>query len=375
MSKRVLTQRLVHQVKPVCYTQEFYDTQVSTLFLRVYPSGNGYFFVRVQHDGLRQTYKLGASQSLSLRKARQQARLLLQKVRSPLAHELPPITLLEFSKEFFRRYPRHWKPRTLEKNKGVFRCHLAPTFGETLVQDIERKAIEKWFGQMAHAKGSANQGLVLLSVMMQQCEAWGYRLKNTNPCRKFKRYKGAEVERYLSDNELQRLWQALNRLEGKYAIAVMAIRLLIYTGCRTSEVRLLRWVDYRCGHWHLSDSKTGEKVVYLNTCVRRYLREWQSNSPYVFHGKTQAEPLSQGALSRVWKIVCQEAELESVRLHDLRHTYASVAIQSKVSLLVLSRLLGHAQSETTLKYAHLGHADVSQAASRVAKLLADGMRL
>jgi len=374
MKKMSLTQRFVERVKPTSTVQEYYDTKVTTLYLRVYPSGKRMFFVRFQHKGLRQTHKLGSTLDYSLREARREALQLIQQVRSPKKEVLPSITLQVFAQEFFKRYPRHWKPSTLKKNESAYRLHIAPYLGDRDVQSFERSDIEQWFAQLAHVKGSANQALVLMSVMMQQCEAWGYRPQNTNPCRRFKRYKAGEVERYLNKDELCRLWQVLDTLERGNPSEVMIIRLLIYTGCRSSEVRALQWKEYRGGHWHLRDSKTGAKTVYLSSQVRAYLDKWQSDGDYLFPASCNTQPISSQQLGALWGRVRQLAGLEGVRLHDLRHTYASIAIQSKVNLMVLSRLLGHTDAGTTLKYVHLGREDVCQAASRVSNALVKGMR-
>ncbi|MEZ9069332.1 tyrosine-type recombinase/integrase [Vibrio atlanticus] len=374
MEKISLTQRFVERVKPTSTTKEYYDSKVSTLYLRVYPSGRCVFFVRFQHNGLRQNHKLGCTLDYSLRQARREALRLVQQVRSPKKEILPSITLKAFGQEFFKRYPRHWKSRTLIKNESAFRLQIAPYLGDREVQSIVRNDVEQWFAQLSHVKGSANQALVLLSVMMQQCEMWEYRPKNTNPCRGFKRYKEGGVERYLSKNELRQLWRVLDTLEGDNPAKVMIIRLLIYTGCRSSEVRTLQWKEYRGGHWHLLDSKTGAKTVYLCSQVRAYLDAWQSESPYLFPTPCNTQPISTNQLGIFWRQARQLAGLEGVRLHDLRHTYASIAIQSKVNLIVLSRLLGHAEAETTLKYAHLGRDDVCQAASHVSGVLVKGMR-
>ncbi|MGX9522736.1 tyrosine-type recombinase/integrase [Vibrio mediterranei] len=373
MKNMSLTQRFVERVKPTPITQEYYDTKVSTLYLRVYPSGKRIFFVRFQNKGLRQNHKIGSIDGCSLREARQEALRVIHEVRSPTKEVLPPITLKDFAQEFFTRYPRHWKPRTLAKNESAFRLHIAPYLEGREVLSIERSDVEQWFAKLTHVKGSANQALVLLSVMMQQCETWGYRSKNTNPCRNFKRYKGGDVERYLSKDELHRLWQVLDRFEKKNPTEVMIIRLLVYTGCRSSEVRTLQWKEYRGGHWHLSDSKTGAKTVYLSSQVRAYLDGWQLGSDYVFPAACHTQPIPERQLGGLWCQVRQLAKLDGVRLHDLRHTYASLAIQSKVNLMVLSRLLGHSDPETTLKYAHLGREDVCQAASRVSRALVEGM--
>jgi integrase len=375
MKKILLTQRFVERIPSNHLVQEFYDTKVPELYLRVYPSGGKRFYIRFQHEGLRIHRKLGKATDLSLREVRKQVVNEVHQTRY-LADikELPPITIRVFAEEFFKRYPRHWKPRTTVKNKSAFRLHIAPILGDKLVHSIERRDIEGWFAQLNHVKGSANQALVLMSVMMQQCEAWGYRHRNTNPCRHFKRYKAGEVERYLSPEELRNLWHVLDTLEVDNPMLVMIIRLLIYTGCRSSEVRTLQWKDYRGGHWHLSDSKTGAKTVYLCSQVRAYLKEWRKESDYIFPARCHTKPISEVALSSFWHKVRRLAELAGVRLHDLRHTYASIAIQSNINLTVLSRLLGHAEVETTLKYAHLSSLDACKAASHISATLAKGMR-
>ncbi|KFA99424.1 tyrosine-type recombinase/integrase [Vibrio sp. ER1A] len=375
MNKIRLTTSFIDQVALTGRVQEFFDEVVPALYLRVYPSGKKSFYIRYQHDGIRVHRKLGNINELSLSEARKQVRDEVNHTRYLKdIEDLPNITLSVFSEEFFRRYPRHWKPRTLKKNESAFRLHIAPMLGERPVHTLERSDIERWFGQLTRIKGTANQALVLLSVMMKQCELWGYRHPNTNPCRHFKRYKEEGKTRYLDAYELRSLWRALNKFENIHPVVVMVIRLLIYTGCRSSEVRLLQWKDYRGGHWHLPDSKTGAKTVYLCSQVRAYLEAWSSKGEYLFHGEDSAKPLSSNQLTAAWAIIRKEAKLDDVRLHDLRHTYASIALQSKVNLLVLSRLLGHAEPETTLKYAHLSRTDIHQAASCVSGVLAKGMR-
>ncbi|MGX9522672.1 tyrosine-type recombinase/integrase [Vibrio mediterranei] len=248
MPKQMLSQRFIDRIKPSDKTQEVYDAKVSNLYLRVYPSGKVNYFVRFQHDGLRQNQKLGSTDELSLSQARLKAKTLINQIRCLVSNERPVVTLRAFSVEFFERYSRHWKPKTLEKNESAFRLHIAPLLGERWGHSIERQEVEQWFSQLSHIKATANQSLVLLSVMMQQCELWGYRDNNTNPCRRFKRYKEKGKERYLTANELRQLWRALEALKHDYPIAVMVIRLLVYTGCRSSEVRTLRWDEYRGGH-------------------------------------------------------------------------------------------------------------------------------
>ncbi|MGX9522662.1 tyrosine-type recombinase/integrase [Vibrio mediterranei] len=369
-----LTQRFVDQAKPTATTQEYYDTAIRNLYLRVYPSGNRVFYVRVQYQGLRNNIKLGSANYYSLREIKALAKDRIHQEQTIVEEAYPSMTLGDFSEEFFVHYAYKVKPNTLKNYQDVYRIHIALVFQDREVLSFEREDIEQWFDRLSHVKTMANYGLVLFSIMMQRCEAWGYRKKNTNPCRNFTRYKQDNVERYLTHEELRRLWSVLNDLEQENPNFTLMIRLLIYTGCRSSEIRTLRWTEYRGGHLHLSDSKTGAKTVYLCQQVRYYLDHWSSDSGYVFPASDRSKPLGKQRLTLFWGRVRQLAKLDGVRLHDLRHTYASIAIQSKVSLTVVGRLLGHADPETTLKYAHLGSDNISKAASNVSGVLLRGMQ-
>ena len=147
------------------------------------------------------------------------------------------------------------------------------------------------------------------------------------------------------------------------------IRLLVLTGCRSSEIRTLRWADYRDGHIFLRDSKTGPRTVWLSEAARAVLDALTRTSPWVFPAVRRKGPVSKKALSEAWSKVRSEAGLKDVRLHDLRHSYASVAIASGETVLAVGRLLGHRDPETTLKYAHHAEADAERAASAMGAVL------
>ena len=149
--------------------------------------------------------------------------------------------------------------------------------------------------------------------------------------------------------------------------AFALIRLLALTGCRSSEIRTLRWADYRDGHIFLRDSKTGPRTVWLSGAARAVLDAIPRTSPWVF--PAGEGPMSQTRQGSVWRRVRAEAGLKDVRLHDLRHSYASVAITSGETVLAVGRLLGHRDPETTLKYAHHAEADAERAASAMGAVL------
>ena len=147
------------------------------------------------------------------------------------------------------------------------------------------------------------------------------------------------------------------------------IRLLLLTGCRASEIRTLQWRDLRDGHLHLRDSKTGPRTVWLSTPSRGVLDGLPKTSRWVFPSPRASGPVSKTAVENHWFRVRSDAGLNDVRLHDLRHTYASLAVMTGETVPVVGRLLGHKDSETTLKYAHLSETTVRDAADMMGNFL------
>ncbi|MGI2059627.1 tyrosine-type recombinase/integrase [Shewanella baltica] len=353
----------------------FYDKYFPAFFMRAYPSGIRCYYVRFQHQGLRQLHVIGNANDITLDDARLEARKHIDALRYGVVREpAPSLTLCAFAEEFFPRYARHWKPSTLLNSQRGFTRHIAPVLGDVPLAALTRQHIEQWFDGMHASKGMANRLLPLLSVMMQQAEVYEYRPAQSNPCKGFKRYKSTHSERYLSEEELKRLWLALDSHEKASPVAVMVLRLLILTGCRCNEVCSVKWADYRQGHWYLPDSKTGAKTVFLSSFARELLSDWPQVSEYLFWHQSPSQPFTPACLDRFWRPLRQTINLNDVRIHDLRHTYASIAVKHNINILTIGRLLGHALPETTLKYTHLAKRDVQQAANVVSQLIAGEMQ-
>ena len=187
---------------------------------------------------------------------------------------------------------------------------------------------------------------------MRQAEIQGFRAINSNPCSRLRRYPCPGRERYLTFDEITQLSNVLKMHESRSYLSVTIIRLLLLTGCRQSEIRTLGWTDYREGHLFLRDSKTGPRTVWLSSTARSIIDKLPRKSGWVFPAKDNTAPLSVETLYRCWRIVRVEAELSEVRLHDLRHSYASFALRIGETILTIGRLLGHRDPSTTLKYIH-----------------------
>ena len=210
----------------------------------------------------------------------------------------------------------------------------------------------------------------VLSKMFNLAEAWGLRKDGANPCRFVEKYKEHKRERFLTEDEFRRLGQVLSEVEaeGSEALsAVTAIRLLMLTGCRLGEVQTLRWenVDLEAGELRLPDSKTGARMVPLSRAagVLAALPRDPDN-PWVIAGRKPGAHLTD--LQHPWRRIRARAGLGDVRIHDLRHSFASRALALGESLPMIGKLLGHTQVQTTARYAHLARDSVKASASKIA---------
>jgi len=200
-----------------------------------------------------------------------------------------------------------------------------------------------------------------------------------NPCRGIDRYKENKRERFLSAAELSRLGEALREAEQEKTLSpypVAAIRLLLLTGARLSEILTLKWdyVDPDHQQFRLPRSKTGPKSIYLTTAVADILQELPrvKGNPFVIVGDRAGAHLVN--LQKPWRRIRARAGLDDVRLHDLRHSYASVGATGGLSLLFVGKLLGHKQASTTQRYAHLAEDPVRQAGEQISEAIATALK-
>lgn len=272
--------------------------------------------------------------------------------------------------------PFHLKPSTQADYLRSIRLFIGPRLGERHVATIARSEIAAFHQSMAKTPYQANRVLGTLSVMLTQAEIWGMRSEGVNPCLRVKRFKEQKRERFLSSQEMARLAASLEEEELESPAAAAAFRLLILTGCRLGEIQKLQWrdVDFEREEIRLSDSKTGQRTVYLSPQGIALLKSIprQTGNPYVISGKCPGEYLTD--LQKPWRRVRARAGLDDVRIHDLRHTFAANAASSGLSLPMIGKLLGHTQAQTTARYAHLAADPVRKANADVAKLLSDAMK-
>ena len=275
--------------------------------------------------------------------------------------------------------------KDLSKNTPSKKTTLSPrpsyySFGTALadVTDIERRDIAALHHDMRATPYQANRTLAVLSKMFNLAELWGLRPDGSNPCLHVKRYREEPRERFLNQDEFARLGRVLDAIDedgSETRSAVTAIRLLMLTGCRLSEIQTLRWehVDLEAGELHLPEMKTGSRNIPLAPAAVRVLAALprESDNPWVIAGKKAGSHLTD--LQHPWRRIRARAGLDGVRIHDLRHSFASRAVALGESLPMIGKLLGHTQMQTTARYAHLARDTVKASASRVGDSIGEAL--
>ena len=266
----------------------------------------------------------------------------------------------------------HCKSRTFDLYRAVVHRHLVPALGKTPIADLGREQVSSLHHRLRETPYAANRAIEVLGQIVRMAEERGLRLPGENPCRSIDKYRQHRHERFLSEEEYRRLGKALDEADGGAGgaspAAVTAIRLLALTGCRRSEILALRWahVDLEAGELRLADSKTGARLVPLSRAAVEVLASLPRipGNPWVIPGRKPGAPLRN--LQYPWEVVRARAGLDGVRIHDLRHSFASRALALGESLSMIGELLGHRRVRTTARYAHLARESVTASSSRVA---------
>ena len=355
----------------------WWDTELPGFGLRTFPGGSKSWFIQLRQRGKQKRIVLGRPGELSAVQARSAARAHLLNAaldglpKAPKAVQKRPnaVRFRDYAPQFWDDYARHWKPLTLKRNHRAIFKELVQVFGDLRVDAIRKADILRWRDSCVERGGAFNRTIPIMSVMMGYAEQLGLRPRGSNPCKGTPRYKRKPVERFLSAREFSRLAASLRAHEELFPAAVQAIRLIIYTGARRGEIENLRWEWVQLPRIMLPDSKTGPKVLYLNSQAQALI-EAVPERP--ISGPMFPALRSKGSinLNPAWSAIKHHAALPDVRIHDLRHSFASIAIADGVSLVVIGKLLGHALAETTERYAHLADEAISDAARRVSGSLA-----
>ena len=378
-----LTKRAVDAAKPQDKDYFLWDDEVSGFGLRVLPSGKKSYLIQYRTGGRSRRVALGRHGTITADQARTRAKELLGTVaggedpaeeignrrRAPKVSEVCERFMTEHTKT-------RCKPSTQSEYQRSIDLFIIPAIGTRKITDIVRGDIARLQNSMKHIPYQANRTLGVLSVLFNLAEVWGLRPDGSSPCRHVKKFREEKRERYLSRDELKTLGEVLDAMEIEQAesrAAINAIRLLVLTGCRLREIQTLKWSYVYGSNLELPDTKTGARRVYLGPPAIDVLQKIERipGNEYVITGKIEGQHLTD--LQRPWRRIRKRAGLEDVRIHDLRHTFASLAVAKGLSLPIIGKLLGHRQVQTTARYAHLADDPVQASADIVTADITDAL--
>ena len=360
-----------------------WDRALTGFGVRVYPSGARVYVVQARGPGGTKRITVGHHGVIGADEARRRAALVIARIRAgddPTERPEPKPqgpTLAVLAARYLREHVAvRCKPSTAAQYRLAIERYIVPALGALPVSTIGRRHVADLQHALRDRPAMANLTVATLARMIDRAAAWGLVADGANPCRSAQKFRARRRERFLTDAEFRRLGSALDELEAVARIsphAAAAIRLLMLTGCRRNEILTLRWEDVHLDarELRLRDSKTGPRTVSLSAEAADVLAalERVPANPWVIPGTKPGARLS--SIFEPWAKVRARAGLDDVRIHDLRHSYASRALALGESLPVIAKLLGHAQIQTTARYTHLARDAVKDAATRVADDIAD----
>lgn len=421
MATERLTKKIVDALHPKARDYVVWCAKLPGFGCRVRASGTKSFIVMYRVGGRNATPRkvtIGAYGKITVEQARDEASKVLAKaelgedVALQRAQVRAEMTVAQLCDEYMREGVEHKKASTLKSDVSRIEAHVRPLLGNKRIGAVTRGDISKFLRDVALGKtvrarkpgrrgnsvkggrGTASRTVRLLGGIFTYAIRRDY-LKD-NPCRNVILYKERKGERFLTTEEFRRLGETLTLAEtkglpwtfneGKKAKhrparpensrevfsphVIAAIRLLMLTGCRLREILHLRWqdIDFERGVLNLPDSKTGQKKVLLAASALAILSDLPRGGLYVIAGNDPEKPRAD--LHRPWKSIVKHAGLEGLRLHDLRHSYASIGAASGIGLPALGKLLGHNNPSTTQRYAHLADDPLRRASEEIASTIA-----
>ena len=401
--KTKITKRVVDTTIPGPLDTFLWDTDVKGFGVKVTPRGSKVYLLQYRYGGRVRRYTIGKHGSpWTPDRARGEAVRLLGRIEEGVdpatekADARREMSVAELCDQYLAEGCGTKKASTLATDRGRIERHIKPLMGRRRVSEITPNDVRRFQDDVACGKtaadertgprgrarvtggrGTAARTVGLLGGIFSFSIAEG--LRTDNPVRGVKRFVDARRERFLSSDELARFGDALTRSEadGENPNAIAAIRLLILTGCRKGEVLGLRWeeVDFQRGCLVLGATKTGHRIIPLGAPALELLASLTrvEGNPHVFPG-VKVDGGHFVGLPKLWERVRARAELDDVRLHDLRHSFASVGAGAGMGLHIVGKLLGHRDPKTTARYAHIADHPAKAAADRIAMGIDAAMR-
>jgi len=394
-----ITKRMIDAIVPNGKERLLRDSEVLGFGLRISPEGQMTYILRYRLDGVQRRYKIGVHGSpWTPEAARAEAQVLLGKVAEGIdpqeikIAQRKELTIGELCDAYLAEGLLTAKQTSIGTARKDIENHIKPRIGRRRASKITRADVEQLLREIAEGKtrktrktghrglsrtrggkGAANKAVSTLSAVLGFGVLRGVRLDN--PAIGVKKFPGKKMERFLSPAELARLGETLaaaDALGVESPFAIAAIRLLVLTGCRRNEILTLKRSNidphHRC--LRLPDSKTGAKIVHLGAPAMKVIVgiPYVEGNPYLLPGKKEGTHVTD--LQSVWTRIRKTAAIEDVRIHDLRHSFASVGASNGDSVLIIGALLGHRSTKTTERYTHLSDHPLKSAADRISDEIA-----
>ena len=382
-----ITKTFVDSVGDVKGDSLFWDDKIAGFGLRVRPTGRKTFIVQYRNiQGRTRKITVGQYGRLTPNEARKEAVQLLAAVdRGEDPAEMrragrQGITVAELADRYMQEHALvKKKASSAAQDRLNLDKYILPAMGSLKADAVTVNDVAQFHHSMQKRPIQGNRALALLSKMFNLAESWGIREAYSNPCRFIEKYKEIKRERFLSEEELARLDKVLANAEKDRSVhfsVITAVRLLLHTGCRKNEILTLKWeyVDLAHAIISLPDSKTGARLIPISSKLKEILLSTprQAGSPFVCPGTKPGGHFI--GLQKCWERLRKMAKLEDVRLHDLRHTFASVGAGSGMGLPIVGALLGHSKPSTTNRYAHLADGPLKEAVERISQQIDTAMK-
>ncbi|MBP6952516.1 MAG: tyrosine-type recombinase/integrase [Alphaproteobacteria bacterium] len=370
-NKVKLTKRVVESATPDSSKRiVLWDTEITGLCVRIYPSGKKTYFLQYRNKN-RETHKvkIGVHGTITTELAREQAVKLSLNIS---IGEDPSVKVIsankgqsmqELAEQYLSLHAKLKKaPKGYKEDSAILKDVILKKYARMKVDAISIFDLQKLHSELQETPYRANRVRALLSKMFNLAVQWGWR--SDNPVIGVEKYQEYKRHRWLDAEEAQRLFPALATYYNQSV--ANAIRLLLLTGSRRNEVLHATWeqFDLEKGIWtkpaHTTKQRRMEHLP-LSFQVIEMLKDMktEAESPFLFPGKVPGKPLQE--IKKAWDTIRKRAGLPDVRLHDLRHTYASHLVSSGLSLSIVGKLLGHTQASTTQRYAHLADKPLREA--------------
>ncbi len=374
-----LTKRTVDAAAPEPERYILWDSALKGFGLRIEPSGTKTFLVRYRAAGRKRFVAIGRFGQLTPEQARGLAQETLADVRrgrdpaDERRRERAALSVADLTARFLDEHVRaKRKSSTAVHYRSLIDRYLVPKHGARKAQDFARADLARLHLSLQDRPYQANRLLAIIASMYSFGERHGLVPEGYNPAGRIERFPEARRERFLSTEELARLGEAFRQFEsdGRFGAGIAALRLLLFTGARLREILHLRWehVDMERGLLLLPDSKTGRKAITLNAPSLAVLYSLDRTGPFVIAGANSDIPRAD--LKKPWTAVTEAASLPGLRIHDLRHSFASIGAGAGLGLPVVGKLLGHTQAATTQRYAHLDADPIRRAADAIGATIA-----